>query len=450
MADDEKPLLTGIRNESDGSTVRVVLELTASATIQSFTLSDPARVAIDIKNADTTLGAYDAVIEDGLLKKIRVGRPTQDVTRVVLDLAYLTPYQTKASDDGITVTVEIPRTFKEETKKVRINESAVLTTISKMMPYGPITAHVLDLNMRGGRLNVRLGLGLDKIGGREKLSKLSSRRKADIAVNGGYFIMESGKPIDMLIYEGKLLVLPERFRGFFGIDKKGKPLFIRPVAEMSISLPDKRPRYVQRLNCMPDPGQISVFTPDYGLFTGTAPNKKEVVVKNGTIDSFSQGNSPIPADGFVISTDESKSDFLNTLKIGDPISLIVSSYPAIEDIEYGVSAGPTLISRGEVQNTLVEDFSINSGIVAKRNPRTAVGVSSDNHLIFVIVEGRSVYSAGMSLDELAVFMKSLGITEAINLDGGGSTELVVGNKIMNRLSGGDERPVANAFLINFN
>ncbi|RMD98315.1 MAG: phosphodiester glycosidase family protein, partial [Calditrichaeota bacterium] len=58
------------------------------------------------------------------------------------------------------------------------------------------------------------------------------------------------------------------------------------------------------------------------------------------------------------------------------------------------------------------------------------------------------YSAGMSLFELAEFMRGLGCTEAINLDGGGSTTLVVASRVVNRPSDKTgERPVANALLL---
>ncbi|MFA6451732.1 MAG: phosphodiester glycosidase family protein, partial [bacterium] len=141
--------------------------------------------------------------------------------------------------------------------------------------------------------------------------------------------------------------------------------------------------------------------------------------------------------------------FFDTLKVGDKIVISVTAYPDMSDVVSGMTAGPLLIRNGAVQKSLIEDFTVTSGIVAKRNPRTAAGHTKNNHLLFVVVEGRTTRSAGMSLAELAELMSSLGSVNAINLDGGGSSEIVINNKIMNDISEGRERPLANAFLINY-
>lgn len=90
------------------------------------------------------------------------------------------------------------------------------------------------------------------------------------------------------------------------------------------------------------------------------------------------------------------------------------------------------------------------GFAASRHPRTAVGWDADaGRLWLVVVDGRQApRSAGMALPELAELMKSLGAEEAVNLDGGGSSTLVVGGRVRNHPSdSGGERPVANALAV---
>jgi exopolysaccharide biosynthesis protein len=84
-----------------------------------------------------------------------------------------------------------------------------------------------------------------------------------------------------------------------------------------------------------------------------------------------------------------------------------------------------------------------------RHPRSAVGWRGDGTLLLVVVDGRQGdYSVGMSLSELTELFRSLGAVEALNLDGGGSTTLVVGGAVANRPSDPQgERPVANALLL---
>jgi exopolysaccharide biosynthesis protein len=82
-----------------------------------------------------------------------------------------------------------------------------------------------------------------------------------------------------------------------------------------------------------------------------------------------------------------------------------------------------------------------------RHPRTAVGWNK-KYIFFVVVDGRQKeLSMGMTYVELAHFFKNLGCTEAINLDGGGSTTFWLDGKIMNSPSDKHERSVANCLFI---
>ncbi len=72
------------------------------------------------------------------------------------------------------------------------------------------------------------------------------------------------------------------------------------------------------------------------------------------------------------------------------------------------------------------------GAVGGKNPRTAIGYTKDNNMIMVTVDGREGSSVGMTLMQLAGFMKSLECVNAMNLDGGGSTVMYVNGKIVNK------------------
>ena len=70
--------------------------------------------------------------------------------------------------------------------------------------------------------------------------------------------------------------------------------------------------------------------------------------------------------------------------------------------------------------------------IGGKNPRSAIGYTADNHLILVAVDGREGSSVGMTLMQLARFMKSIGCINAMNLDGGGSTVMYVDGAVVNR------------------
>ena len=88
-----------------------------------------------------------------------------------------------------------------------------------------------------------------------------------------------------------------------------------------------------------------------------------------------------------------------------------------------------------------------NGYLLPRHPRTAIGFNS-RYFFMVEVDGRQKdLSMGMSFAELAAFMKRLGCTEAMNLDGGGSATFWLNGRIMNSPSDKHERPLANALVI---
>ena len=442
--------LTGVKNVSDINEVKVLLELSgAAASPKIFTLNDPARIVIDFKNIGVWQVPYEEAVSDDLLKHIRTGRPEPDTVRVVVELEYLAPYKAAPSEDGLSLLISMPRKIAPEKQTEKFPGGISYKRVREMKKWGPLTYHVMDVNLSDPKISLTVAAGEDRIGAREALSSLAERKGASAAVNGGYFQMEDGKPIDFLVIGGKALTLPERFRGFFGITKAKKPVFLQPSVEMTLRVNSGRPWYVHRLNLAPKEGQVAVFTPEFGATTGTAAARVEVTVVGGVVTSVGGGNSAIPADGFVVSGD-SRNLLFETLKAGDKVAKSLTSYPDISDVMDGVTAGPLLIRGGVVQKSLIEDFTVTSGIVAKRNPRTAIGRVKNNHLLFVIVEGRSQGSAGASIAELAALMKSLGCEDAINLDGGGSSEMIIGGKIMNELSDGKERPLANAFMVNIN
>ena len=92
-----------------------------------------------------------------------------------------------------------------------------------------------------------------------------------------------------------------------------------------------------------------------------------------------------------------------------------------------LSFGPVLVENGQV--AVSENDEV--GMAMASNPRTAIGTVAKNHYLFVVSDGRTSESTGLSLYELANFMKSLGATNVYNLDGGGSSTMVFQGEVVN-------------------
>lgn len=87
-----------------------------------------------------------------------------------------------------------------------------------------------------------------------------------------------------------------------------------------------------------------------------------------------------------------------------------------------LTSGPLLIENGRVVDQVAEPFN------TSRHPRTAIGLTDDNHLVAVVVDGRNKNAQGVSISELSMIMKALGCKEAMNLDGGGSSTAWIKDK----------------------
>lgn len=114
-----------------------------------------------------------------------------------------------------------------------------------------------------------------------------------------------------------------------------------------------------------------------------------------------------------------------------------------------LSFGPSLIKNSTISVTTSDEVAKSM----RSNPRTAVGKISTNHYVFVVSDGRTSESAGLTLYELANFMKSLGCTYAYNLDGGGSSTMYFnGNVVNNPTTNGNrinERSVSDIVYIGY-
>lgn len=93
-----------------------------------------------------------------------------------------------------------------------------------------------------------------------------------------------------------------------------------------------------------------------------------------------------------------------------------------------LSFGPAVVENGEVSVEKGQEVSR----AKSSNPRTAIGIVGENHYVFVVSDGRTSDSQGLSLYELAEFMQSLGVTTAYNLDGGGSSTLYFNGQVVNQ------------------
>lgn len=204
-----------------------------------------------------------------------------------------------------------------------------------------------------------------------------------------------------------------------------------------------------------DPSKVSLTTNLDSLNQGQLVSETlaetasiQAIVNAGGFDfnrqsdsSVSTINSGIIQDGQLIyGSAEEETQWIGMSKEG---KLILGTYTFKDALAAGIDDaiefGPYLLINGEDQIENEETGGL--------QPRTAIGQSSDGTIFLVVIEGRSTSSAGASLYDLQEIMKDLGVINAANLDGGGSSELFYEGNLINDLSNGSERAVTTVFTV---
>lgn len=358
---------------------------------------------------------------------------------------------------------------------VRFTESLKLQEIETGIEYGQTTSghasndeltgpwfiNVLRVDLKRTRL--KIVHALDEGVGLETVSSLAARYRAPAATNGGYFRIAGtyrGESIGLLMLDRWLISEPHNERAGFGLVNTGiktEVIFghVKFTGKISVGLVKHS---VQGVNRPLSPDELIIFTPRFHRTTLTNPDGIEVVVRKDRVAAISdlEGSSEIPADGYVISAVGRAREWVKThLRKGARVNFDWRLNP----IEPGtkidwmraysmLGGGPQIIKAGKIAIT-DKDERMAPGFARDRHPRTAIAKLGSGKLLLVTVDGRQPgVSAGMSLEMLAELSLELGAVEAMNLDGGGSTTMVIHNKVVNRPSDqSGQRPISDAILI---
>ncbi len=306
---------------------------------------------------------------------------------------------------------------------------------------------------------LRLAQAMDEIAGAETTSSMAQRHGALAAINGGYFRTTGivrGEPIGALTIGGKLLSEPVNNRAALAVFDDGKQVraavtHLTVTAELHVD--GKAIRAINGFNRPREKDELVVFTPEFHRTTLTAADGVELIIEKNRVVKIADGagSSQIPATGFVISAAGASREWaLKHLRQGSRLELKIETKtepPMSFQPDFILGAGPQLLAAG--QKVFVAEASrYSDSLYRQRHPRTAIGWTADGKLILLTVDGRQKFSVGMTMAELADLMFELGCVEAMNLDGGGSSTMVVNRKIVNHPSDTTgERAVSDALLV---
>lgn len=310
---------------------------------------------------------------------------------------------------------------------------------------GPWRIHVLLADPE--KIDVQVAHSTDAAIGLETTMDLAVRKGAAAAVNGGYYRMKgllAGDSQGVLQIDGAVLSEPDRGRGAVGFfDDEGvtRAVFGRLSFSGAVVFEDEMEIPIDGINRARQASEIVLYTSEFHRTTLTGTGGVEVVIDGGRITGIreNEGSTEIPCGGLVLSIgNERVGEVAPRLRRGGSAAVEIDLIPLLPDpkgrwdgADSILGGGPLLLWQGRRLEE-PEKESISTVFFRARHPRTAAGVRADGTLVFVTVDGRKPgVSVGMSIPELTDLMVKLGCVSAVNLDGGGSTTMVIGGHIVN-------------------
>ena len=324
--------------------------------------------------------------------------------------------------------------------------------IHRQMQHRGVLTNILEVSPVAVR--IRPYRALEAGIGTETLRSLARRHKALAAVNGGYFEMVGtfrGESVGALKIDGEWHSEPEQGRaviGFRTVAGKIETFLDRIVLKLELLLPNGETLPIDGLNRSRGKNELVLYRSHFHSVTLTTPDGVEVVVvgepsmprRKVTAIYDKTGSLRIPADGYVLSASGKKRrTLLEKLAVGDAVQICENVIPERvgdsalwESCEHIIGGGPLLLRDGLAPSTKAyhaEGFD--KAFHSFWHPRTAIGKKADGTLLFVTITAADAgVRRGVTLPRLTELFVEWGATDALNLDGGNSTMLIIRDKVV--------------------
>lgn len=380
-------------------------------------------------------------VKDPIIKKARLEEKGSK-TRLIVDLKSEAQHKVFVLKQPDRLVLDIFRIRVENTKN---DMGKGLTHIYRREDMNglPVEVNILEIAPKNRYILKPFSGAVDK-NGRGTLLKASRAVGARAAVNASYFDTD-GWIIGNLKLDGEWLGMESQPRSALVV-ADGKPMVMQDLAYQGRAFFPKLGTFidVKGINRSRIAGDVVLYTHYYGPNTKTNQWGCEIrIAANGRVTEVSKnGSMKLDKDSVVLSAHGDAAKVLERVQVSDSVRLRETlGNETADGAELVLGAGPSLVADGKADVRSREE-NIAADIARGRAPRTAAGVKKDGTVILLVVDGRSSASAGMTLQELASYMVKLGAWQAVNFDGGGSSEMVLDGKILNNPSDGRERAVS--------
>lgn len=327
----------------------------------------------------------------------------------------------------------------------------------------PVVLHIVRAPSGGDLYRLRPVLSEGDLPGRQTVPSMQrgvAGRATTVGVNGDFFSLRSGRPTGLLLRSRVLRGRPNAHRSALAVGSTGTVVVNRFELDAWWQAGTSDAHPLTEFNRPLELPGVALFTPPWAARTPRLRGAVDVVFEGfprarldrtltGTVTRVRRGGGTrVPPGGAVL---QARGSWRATLLAEAPrgtsvaVRLQLTGFPA--DAPDGIGGGPLLVRDGVPVRDAGEWFSFDQ--LMSRHPRTAVGQLSDGRLLFVVVEGRSRYSRGLTNWQLAQTMASLGAWTAMGFDGGGSATLSVDGRVLNQPSDGAPRRVADGLFVHY-
>ncbi|MDR1377914.1 MAG: phosphodiester glycosidase family protein [Synergistaceae bacterium] len=279
------------------------------------------------------------------------------------------------------------------------------------------------------------------------LSFMTRISGAQAAINAGFFAItgrNQGAPIGTLKIDKTLVNKPYQGRTSLGWSKDNHAAFGKVSWEGRVQL-EAGWLAVNSVNHYVKGNTLVLYTQHYGRSTPHNDQVVEVLVEDGKCLSVNfSGGTPLKPGHYVLAGYGANAAVLaEYLNPGDKVrveGILNAGDPQWHNMDYIIQAGPSLIRDGKIK---VESEGFSAAFLNLRHPRSVIGLTRQGQWVFFVGDGRDgMHSAGFTLQEVASILKGNDMTYALNLDGGGSTQMMIGNNVYNSPSDKRERPLS--------
>lgn len=286
---------------------------------------------------------------------------------------------------------------------------------------------------------------------RQELSSLTAQSpNAVVSINGDFFSMSTPSyATGVMVDSGKMISSPYHEAGKMAsmiVDSNNRIVFDYLASGVVMNNESNGTSYTSA-SINKTSGTFAypiIMTPEYRQASVGSTDKlavTEMVVNNGRVQEIRKSAPAvsIPPNGFVVTVAGTKALELETkFKVGDTVNITSSAQSAYTDMVTALGGGTMILKDGQ-KTALTHQ-------VSGKSQRTAIGVTADNKLVFMVADGRTGAYVGMSESDVATFLQGQNVKDAMMLDGGGSSEMIINGQITNTMVGA-ERKLLNGISI---